>query len=133
MKDARIVKEKMARKIKKIKKRTLKCTLIMMGVTVLVSIGAVGALLYNRLCFKGEVKDKYDLDAEQNQGIGYYILVKTWFGKKDFLVDRETYETVQIGDTYSFQKETAMDWVKLKTNKTEEDLTKDSGSEIQCE
>ena len=130
MKDARIVKEKLTRKIKKIKKKSFKRTLILMGVTMLMSLGAVGALLYNRLCFKGEVKDKYYSASAGNPGVlKHYILVKTWFGNKDFLVDEDTYEMVRIGDSYSFKKETAVDCVKIN-KKIEVDSVTDSCNEI---
>ncbi len=78
--------------------------------TVVLCGGAVGALLYNRLLFKGEVKDKYQSDEPKRNR----ILVKTWFGEKDFCVDDETYAGIEVGSAYSFKKETSVDWVKLQ-------------------
>ena len=78
--------------------------------TVVLCVGAVGGLLYNRLFFKGEVKDKYQSDNPKRNR----ILVKTWFGEKDFCVDEETYANVKVGDSYSFKKETSVDWIKLQ-------------------
>ena len=83
--------------------------------TTVLCAGGVGALLYNRLFFKGEVKDKYQSDEPKRN----HILVKTWFGEKDFCVDDETYANVKVGDRYSFKKETSVDWVKLQDKQEE--------------
>lgn len=122
MKDAKIVKEKMNKKIKKIKKKTLKRSVRLMGLTGLFSLAACGALLYCRLFFKGEVKDKYqmDSDAQPSEAHSNHIVVKTWFGEKDFCVDEETYGKIEVGEKYSFKKETAIDWVKLQNKQKEE-------------
>ena len=69
--------------------------------TMVLCAGGVGALLYNRMFFKGEVKDKYQSDEPKSNR----ILVKTWFGEKDFCVDDETYVNVNVGARYSFRKE----------------------------
>jgi len=84
--------------------------------TMILCMGAVGALLYKRLFFSGEVKDKYTSDAPKSKR----ILVKTWFGEKDFCVDEETYSNVEVGATYSFEKENSVDWVKLQKKQKEE-------------
>ncbi len=110
----RVVKGKVGRRIMKAKKKKRKNGFKKFVRTVLFTIvlcvGAVGGLLYNRLFFKGEVKDKYQSDNPKRNR----ILVKTWFGEKDFCVDEETYTNVKVGDNYSFKKETTVDWVKLQ-------------------
>ncbi len=114
MKDAQAVKDKMKKKLKKTKKKSVKrmarCTIF----TLLIAVGACAAALYNRLHFKGEVKEKYqsELSAENKRN---RIVVKTWFGEKDFDVDGDTYERVAIGETYNFQKDTSVDFVKCSS------------------
>lgn len=102
-------------KKKKRRKNGFKKFMRTVAFTMALCVGAVGALLYNRLFFKGEVKDKYQSDAPKSNR----ILVKTWFGEKDFCVDDETYAGLKVGDSYSFRKETSVDWVKLQDKQKE--------------
>lgn len=111
MKDAQAVKDKMKKKLKKTKKKSVKRMVRCTVFTLLIAVGTCAAALYNRLYFKGEVKEKYqsDLPAENKRN---RIVVKTWFGEKDFDVDGDTYDSVEIGENYDFQKDTSVDWIK---------------------
>lgn len=119
----------MGRQIKKKKKKRkngFKKFVRTVMFTVVLCAGAVGALLYNRLLFKGEVKDKYQSEEPKRNR----ILVKTWFGEKDFCVDDEIYELVKVGSVYSFKKETSVDWVKLQ-DKQEVDAQEQSDEVVE--
>lgn len=119
----------MGRQIKKKKKKRkngFKKFVRTVMFTVVLCAGAVGALLYNRLFFKGEVKDKYQSEEPKRN----HILVRTWFGEKDFCVNDEIYELVKVGSIYSFKKETSVDWVKLQ-DKQEMDAQEQSDEVVE--
>lgn len=121
LKDAKAVKAKMDKKLKKVKKKHFKKTIKMTVFTILLSASAGAVLLYNRLSFKGEVKDKYQSDNSSEMSRNH-IVVKTWFGEKDFCVDDETYESVEVGAAYPFKKDTDIDWVKLNEEQSSEQV-----------
>ncbi len=118
------VKTKMKAKYKaKVKRiRRFKRGVALVVSTMVLCTGAFGALIYCFMNFKGEVKDKYQSGAAMGDVLvgTNHILVKTWFGEKDFCVDDATYNQVEVGQTYSFRKNTGNDWVKVQPRPVKE-------------
>ncbi len=77
-----------------------------------------GIYAYNKTYFSGTVADKYQLETPFHSinGKSNHIVIASWFGEKDFCVtDDEMYAEIEVGETYSFQKESHVNWVKIKS------------------
>lgn len=88
-------------------------------ISILTFCGGIYAVYaYNKANFSGTVVNKYQLETPFHSinVKSNHIVIDSWFGEKDFCVtDDEMYAEIEVGEKYSFQKESHVNWVKIKS------------------
>lgn len=98
----------------KIRKGVICCTALLAAVCT----GAYAVYSYSKANFSGTVTEKYQLETPFHSITvkSNHVVIDSWFGEKDFCVtDNDMYAGINVGETYSFQKESHVNWVKIKS------------------